>query len=200
MLRHPCVLGGPQQRGKKSKVAPSPLPSHRPKRGRKCYVTPAFSGSPQQMGTETELATSHLPSRGPNRGQKCYIAPAFLKIPNARRSGQNQELSAIKRKKIRCVSRQRGTKSQLPTSPPPSPGPKRGRKCYVRESPPKENIIRTRYRTQPFPGAQKRAEMVSHPCILGGPHQRGTKSEHATSPLPSRGPKRGRKCDVKSAL
>ena len=33
--------------------------------------------------------------------------------------------------------------------------------------------------------------MLCHPCILGGPQQRGTKSEVATSPLPSRGPKEG---------
>ena len=79
-------------------------------------------------------------------------------------------------------------------SPLPSRGSKRGRKCYV---------------TPAFSGAQKRAEMLRHPCILGAqkraemlrhpftlgdPQQRGTKSEVATSPLPSRGPKRGRKC------
>ena len=32
------------------------------------------------------------------------------------------------------------------------------------------------------------------------PKQRGTKSEAATSPLPSRGPKRGRKCCVSPAF
>ena len=32
------------------------------------------------------------------------------------------------------------------------------------------------------------------PCILRDPQHRGTKSEVAASPLPSRGPKRGRKC------
>ena len=73
-LPHPCLLGGPkpggnatsplhsrgsptprarskmrtrpQQRGTKSKVATSPLPSRRPKTRPKCYVTPAFSGIP----------------------------------------------------------------------------------------------------------------------------------------------------------
>ena len=51
-----------------------------------------------------------------------------------------------------------------------------------------------------FSGAQKRAEMLCHPCILRDPQQRGTKSEVATSPLPSRGPKRGRKCYVTPAF
>ena len=33
-----------QERGTKSEVAASPLPYRGPKRGRKCYVSPAFSG------------------------------------------------------------------------------------------------------------------------------------------------------------
>ena len=36
------IRSGPQQRGTKSEVATSPLPSRGPKGGRKCYVTPAF--------------------------------------------------------------------------------------------------------------------------------------------------------------
>ena len=46
MLHHPCILGDPQQRGTKSEVAASPLPSQGPKRGRKCCITLAFSGVP----------------------------------------------------------------------------------------------------------------------------------------------------------
>ena len=48
ILCHPCILGGPQQRGVNSDVAASPLPSRRPKRGRNCYVTLAFSGVPKK--------------------------------------------------------------------------------------------------------------------------------------------------------
>ena len=48
MLSHPYILGDPQQRGVKSEVATSPLPSRGPKRGRKCYVTLAFSGIPNK--------------------------------------------------------------------------------------------------------------------------------------------------------
>ena len=66
MLRHPCILGGPQQREQiqKSKPTPGVTMMHHattrgfkdcpgflnstgrsgPKRGRKCYVNPAFSG------------------------------------------------------------------------------------------------------------------------------------------------------------
>ena len=42
--------------------------------------------------------------------------------------------------------------------------------------------------TPDLSGAQKRAEMLCHSCILG------TKSELAASPLPSRGARRGGKC------
>ena len=69
--------------------AASTLPSWGPKRGRKCYITPAFSGVPKQRGTKSELAASPLPSRGPKRGRKCYVTPAFSRIPK-RGGGQNQ--------------------------------------------------------------------------------------------------------------
>ena len=70
MLRHPCILGGTQQRGhnRKSKLTPGVTMMHHatergfkdcpgflkstgrlgPKRGRKCYVTRAFSGVPNK--------------------------------------------------------------------------------------------------------------------------------------------------------
>ena len=55
MLRNPCFLGGPQRqaRGSKSEVATSPLPSREAKRGRRCYVTPAFPGGPKEGGNAT---------------------------------------------------------------------------------------------------------------------------------------------------
>ena len=81
-------------------------------------------------------------------------------------------------------------------------------------SPTNGNKIRSGCLTLAFSGAQKRARLLRHPCILGDPQrearaekkssscprQRGTKSEVAASPLPSRGPKRGRKCWVSPAL
>ena len=63
-------------------------------------------------------------------------------------------------------------------------------------SPTKGNKIRSGC----LSGAQKRVEMLHHPYILGDPQHRGTKSEVAASPLPSRGPKRGRKCYVTPAF
>ena len=110
MLCHPCILGGPQRqaRGTESELATSLLPSRGPKRGRKCYATPAFPGVPKQRGIKSELASSPLPSWGPKGGRNCYVTPAFSGVP-----------------------KQRGTKSELAASPLPSRRPKRGWKCYV---------------------------------------------------------------------
>ena len=77
-----------------------------PKRGRKCYVTPAFSGVPKQQGTKSEVKTyarghHDAPSikawiqrcpgflnstgrLGPKRGRKCYVTPAFSGVPKQR--------------------------------------------------------------------------------------------------------------------
>ena len=43
-LRHVCILENPPQRGTKSEVPASPVPSRRPERGRKSCVASAFSG------------------------------------------------------------------------------------------------------------------------------------------------------------
>ena len=87
MLHHPCIPGDPQHRGTKSEVAASPLPSTGPKRGRKCYVTPAFSGSPTE-GDGNKIgpqkggsATSPLRSRGsPNKGTQLKVAHKWAEV------------------------------------------------------------------------------------------------------------------------
>ena len=90
------------------------------------------------------MGTSPLPSRRPIKGQKCYVTPTFFGSPNAKR-----------RKKIiiGCL-------------------------------------------TCAFLGAQKRAEMLRHRYILGGPQP----LELVTSPVPSPGPKRARKYYVTPAI
>ena len=78
MLRHPCILGGPQQKEQNQKSKPTPwvtMMHHttergfkdcpgflnstgrlEPKRGRKCNVTPAFSGV-SNKDTKSEVKT-----------------------------------------------------------------------------------------------------------------------------------------------
>ena len=83
MLRHPCTLGGPQQRGQNPKSKPTLGVTIRIG-----CLTPAFSGAhkwaemlhnPCILGdTQTKrdkirIGYSPLPSRGLTSGQKCYI-------------------------------------------------------------------------------------------------------------------------------
>ena len=51
-------------KGTKSEVAASPLPSRGPKRGRKCYVTPAFSGSTTE-GDGNKSGLRRAPGKNP---------------------------------------------------------------------------------------------------------------------------------------
>ena len=244
MSRHPCILGAsPNKGGQNQNWLPHPCLLGGPKRGRKCYVTPAFSGCPQtkgdkirigclttvfsgaqkrvemsrhrcilgvspnkggrnqwlphpyllggpkeggnatsplhsrgvprQRGTKSEVAASPLSSRGPKRGRKCHATPAFLGVP-----------------------KQRGTKL-VAASPLHSHGPKRGRKCHVtsaflRRPQTKGEKIRIGYLTLAFSGAQKRAQMLCHPCILGASPNNGEQNQKwLPHPYLLGGPKEG---------
>ena len=136
------------------------------KRGRRCYITPAFWGSTTpSAGRKSELATSPLPSRGPKSGRKCYITHPFSGVPN---NGD----------KIK-VGPKEGGHATSPLHSRGSPTPSAGRKSEVATSPPA------------FSGAQRRAEMLHHPCILRASQQRGQNQS---------GPKGGRKCYITPAF
>ena len=60
--------------------------------------------------------------------------------------------------------------------------------------------IKSGYLTPAFSGAHIRAEVLRDPCVLSGSPSKGTKSKVATSPLPSRGPTKGRTCYVAPAF
>ena len=69
MLRHPCILGGPQQRDQNQKSKPTlgvTMMHHATKRGFK--DCPGFLNSTGRLG--------------PKRGRKCYVTPAFSGLPN----------------------------------------------------------------------------------------------------------------------
>ena len=127
----------------------------------------------RQRGTNIEVV---LPSPGPKGGRKCYGTPTFSGIPN--KGEQNQNWSPAKGNKMR-------------TSPMHSRGPKGGRKWYAtpefsgfpkkigqheKTSPTKGIKIKCGYNPA-ISRAQRRAEMLRHPCILGDPKKRGAKSE-----------------------
>ena len=87
------------------------------------------------------MATSTLHSQGPKRGRNCYVTPAFTGIPNAKRGDK----------------------------------------------------IRSGYLTFAFSGAQKRAEVLRNPCILGDPQRqvRGQNQKWLPHPCIRGGPKEG---------
>ena len=69
MLRHPYILGGPQQRGQNQKSKPTPgvtMMHQATKRGFK--DCPGFLNSTGRLG--------------PKRGLKCYVTPASSGVPN----------------------------------------------------------------------------------------------------------------------
>ena len=142
---------------------------------------PCILGGRQKRGTKSELAALAMPSRGPKTGQKCYVTPAFSGVPNKGEQNQNW----------------------LP-EPCLLGGPKVGGSAmsplHSRGSPTKGNKIRIGCLSHAFSGAEKWAEVLCHPCILGGPQQRGTKSELAASAMPFRDPKGGQKCSVTPAF
>ena len=199
VLRQPCILEDPRPSGGKSEVAALALPSQKPKRGRKCYATPAFSGIPNAKREEQNrkwlphLALSGAQKRGGNAMSPLHSRGSPTpSAGNKMRSGcfTPALLGAQKRAGMLChpcilggPQRQaRGTKSKVAASPLPYWGPKRGRKCYAALAfwgvPNKGEQSEKWLPTPAFSGAQKRAEMLRHPCILGDPQRqaRGTKS------------------------
>ena len=142
-------------------MATSPLPSRGLKRGRKCYITPAFLGIPN-IGDKNKKWLPHpCLLGGPKEGRN---ATSPLHSPGS----PTPSVAS----KIRSGPQHRGTKSEVAASPLPSRGPKRGRKCYI---------------TRAFLGipnlGDKNQKWLPHPCLLGGPKEGG----NATSPLQSRG-------------
>ena len=123
-------------------------------------------------GIKSELAASPLPSRGPTSGHNYYVTPACSGVPN------------------------KGDKFRIATSPLPSRGPTSGRNCYITPT----------FSGVPNKGRTNSELATSYLRLLGDPQvggiatpplhcrwspTKGTKSELAASPLPSRGPTSG---------
>ena len=148
-LPHPCLLGSPEicnnvtsplhsrgvakQRGTKSELVASPLPSRGPKKERKCHVTPCILGGRQTKGGQNQNwlphncllggpemcrnATSPRHSRGsPNKGgQNQKWLPHTLPSRGPKRGRKCHVTPAFS-----GIAKQRGTKSKLAASPLPS--------------------------------------------------------------------------------
>ena len=177
VLHHPCVHGGPRTRGQSQKW---------PTSGRKCYITPAFSGVPRH-GDNLEggpqvggSATSPLRSRGsPNKGTKAMVAhrwaevlhhPCVLGGPQTR--GQNQRWPASKRTCYITPAFSGVPKQEDNVNGGPQMGGSATSPLRSRGSPNE----RTKSKV-----AHKWAEVLHHPCVLGGPQTRGQRQWWPTS-------------------
>ena len=176
MLRHICIMRGPTTPSAGNKI-------------RIGYLIPTSSGAQkwaqmlhlggpqcQERGTKLELLFGPSLLGAQKRAEMLGYLCIMRGSQNVQHGEQNRKLVAHT---YLLGGPKEGRNATSPLHSPGSPKPRAG------------NKIRSGYLTPTFSGAQKRAEMLHHPCILGVPqHQaRGTKSEMATSALPSRGPK-----------
>ena len=180
LLRNPCVLGAPLQKGTKLELATSPVPSRGPKKGRNCCTTPTFRGIRQKKGTNQNWL-HHPYLLGARKWAELLRNPYVLGGPQRR--GQNQNWP---HHPCLLVGSKVGGIARSPVRPRGSPG--------------KGDKIRIGYITPTFSSARKWAELQCNPCVLKAPLEKGTKSELATSPVPSRGPESGRNCYVTPAF
>ena len=183
-LHHPCLLGGPWW-GPRWNCSVTPMcrgspkildktttgyqPSHGPKRGPNGSATSTNRGSPKK-GTKPEWATSPPPSPGPKNRHNCFVTLVILGVPN---KGDETKNSRITR--TFSTAHKWAEWLRNPGVGGGTTKDKMGNGCI----------------TCTFSGAQKWAEWLHHPCVLGAPLEKGTKSEMATLPLPSRGPTSG---------
>ena len=194
MLHHPWIFGGPQQRGQN--------PSG-PKRGQKCYITLAFSGVSDKGGQNQNWMAQPCLFRGRKLGGN---ATSPLHSRGSRTKGRKKKRAQKRAEMLHhlCIlggPHQRGQNQS---------GPKRGRKCYIPrafsrvqnkgdkiKACPKEG----RNATSPLHSrgspskrtkskwAQKRAEMLHHPSLLGVPNKGGQHQNWLAQPCLFRGRK-----------
>ena len=157
-----------------------------PTSGRKCYMNPAFSGVPKVKGDKIRRGGAH-------KWAEMLHHPGILGGPQSQ-GGQNKnrwgpQVGGIATSPLhsRGSPKSRETKSELV-------GPTSGRKCYI--TPAFSGVPKVKGDKIRIGGAHKSAEMLHHPCILGGPQSQGGQNQNrwgpqvggnATSPLHSRG-------------
>ena len=215
LLHNTCILSGPQRQARKENQNRLPPPCFLwgPNVGG-IGTQPLHSwGSPTpNTGTKSEFVAPPLPSLRPKSGWNCYVTTAF---PGGPKQGNEIRIGYLTlacsgAQKVGAIATQPlhsrgspllgpGRKSELAASPLPSPGPKNGRNCYATPAfsgvpnAKRGDGIRIGCLTRAFSGAQKWAELLRNPCILGGP-QRQARAENQNSlphPYLLRGPKVG---------
>ena len=222
LLRNPCILGGgggaTPSAGTKSELAALRLPSLGPKSGRNGYATPALSVIPSaKRGDQIRIGCLTPAFSGAQKWAKLLRNPCIICHPYRQARGQNQNwlphpcllrgptvggmgTQALQSRGSPTPST--GRKSELATSPLPSPVPKCGRNWYATLAflgiPNAKRGAKNRIGCliPAFSRAQNWAELLCNPCILGGPRSpgQGIISKLAASPPPSLGHKSGQNC------
>ena len=92
VLHNPCNLGGPQSQAGTLKLAASRVPFRWPTRGRKCYVTPAFSNVPNAKLREKRKSgyLTHAFSGARKRAEGLHN-PCILRSPQRQALGEKQK-------------------------------------------------------------------------------------------------------------
>ena len=188
------ALGSPTpSAGKKSELAASPLPSPGAKNGRSCYATPAFLGVPNaKCGEKIRIGCVTPAFSGALMWAELLRNPCIIGGPQHQARGLSQnglphpcllrpsKPGGIAMQSLHAMvspTPSAGTKSELDASPLPSLGPKSGRICYatlafsVIPTAKRKDKIRIGCLSSAFSGAQKWAELLRNPCILGGPEK-----------------------------
>ena len=177
LLHHPCVLGGPQIRGQSQRW---------PTSGQNSYITTEFLGVPKpgdkvkggpQVG---RIATSPVPSWGsPNKGTKSKVPHKWAEL--------------LHHPCLLGGPQTRGQSERWPTSgrncyitPAFSGVPKQGDKVKGGQQVGGSATSRVRSWWSPNKGtnskvAHRWAELLDHPCLLGGPQTRGQSQRCPTS-------------------
>ena len=153
MLHHPCIPRGPERQ---ARVARSQMLSKKGQKNKKWLPHPCLLRGPKEGGNATPPLHSRgspTPSagreirKGPNKGevnQKWLPHPCLVGGPKE------------------------GGNATSPLHSRGIPNAKRGEGNQKRSTT-KVNKIRSGCLTLPSPGPQKRAAMLRHPCIPGGP-------------------------------
>ena len=161
------------------------------------YLTPVFSGAQKRAEVLRNPCILEVPNS--EKFKSGYLTPAFSGVPNAKcgneiRSGyltpallRGPEEGGTATQPLRSrgsPTPSAGRNSEVATSPLPSPGPTRGRKCYVTPAfsgAKRWEKIRSGCRSPAFSGAQKRAEVLRNPYILEVPNREKFKSGYLTT-------------------
>ena len=161
--------------GTKSELSPSAMPSRGAAMGRGA-VSPLHSGGSPTKGKKIPIGCQPCLLGGPKVGESATSPPCSRGSPTKGNkirivclshafSGAQKWVEVLCYPCIRGGPQQRGKESDVAAVAVPSRVPNRGRRCDVTRA-----FSGAPDNGSAFSGAQMCAEVLCHPCILGGPY------------------------------